>query len=57
MPKNSLFSMNDNGQPSWGDQDDRDDDITSLLDDDIISLDDDYLNSFNNDSDHVRYNH
>ena len=53
MPKNSLFSMNDNGQPSWGDQDDHDDDITSLLDDDIISLDDDYLNSFNNDSDHV----
>ena len=43
--------MNDNGQPSWGDQDD---DITSLQDDDINSLDDDYLkNSFNNDSDHV----
>ena len=45
--------MNDNGQPSWGDQDDHDDDITSLQDDDINSLDDDYLNSFNNDSDHV----
>ena len=53
MPKNSLFCMNDNGQPSWGDQDDHDDDITSLQDDDINSLDDDYLNSFNNDSDHV----
>ena len=46
--------MNDNGQPSWGDQDDHYDDITSLQYDEINSLDDDYLkNSFNNDSDHV----
>ena len=42
MPKNSLFCINDNaGQPSW-DQEDHDDDITSLQDDDINSLDDYY---------------